>query len=185
MADPGRVSGTALRWMIAGEWKAYPTRVLLAALAIAIGVALGFAVHLINTSALTEFDRAIRTVNGAADLQVHATSAQGCDERLYPRLARLPGLAGVSPAVELQAQAGDGAPITQKGLDMLRAAAVTPNLIGKGSADPFDDKGLYLSPAALKASGGRIGDTLVVTAAGHAAPFTLSGELPGVEGEQR
>jgi putative ABC transport system permease protein len=184
MAYPGRISGAALRWMIAGEWKAYPARVLLAALAIAIGVALGFAVHLINASALTEFDRAIRTVNGDADLQVHAASDQGFDERLYPRLARLPGLAGVSPAVELAAQAGERTQIMLVGLDMLRAAAVTPNLLGKG-ADPFDDKALYLSPAALKASGHRVGETIVVTAAGRAVPFTIAGELPGVQGEQR
>ncbi len=185
MADPRRASGTALRWMIAGEWKAYPARVLLAALAIAIGVALGFAVHLINASALTEFDRAIRTVNGDADLQVRARSPQGFDQRLYPRLARLPGLAGASPAVELQAQAGGRTPITLVGLDMLRAAAVTPSLVGQGAADPFDDKALYLSPAALRASGRRVGDALVVAAAGHAAPFTIAGELQGVQGEQR
>jgi putative ABC transport system permease protein len=185
MADPRRLSGTTLRWMIAGEWKAYPARVFLAALAIAIGVALGFAVHLINASALTEFDRAIRTVNGDADLQVHAASERGFDERLYPRLARLPGLAGASPAVELAAQADGRAPLTLVGLDMLRAASVTPNLLGKGAADPFDDKALYLSPAAMQASGHRVGDTVVVTAAGRSAPFILSGELPGATGDQR
>ncbi|HEY4031217.1 MAG TPA: FtsX-like permease family protein [Caulobacteraceae bacterium] len=178
-------SGTALRWMIAGEWRAYPTRVILAALAIAIGVALGFAVHLINASALTEFDRAIRTVNGDADLQVHAASERGFDERLYPRLARLPGLAGASPAVELKAQAGEHTPITLLGLDLLRAVAVTPNLLGKGAADPFDDQALYLSPAALQASGRRVGDTILVAAAGHAFPFVIAGDLPGVQGEQR
>jgi putative ABC transport system permease protein len=185
MAGSGLVSGTVLRWMIAGEWKAYPARVILAALAIAIGVALGFAVHLINASALTEFDRAIRTVNGDADLQVRATSQQGFDERLYPRLAHLPGLAGVSPAVELQAQAGERTPITLVGLDMLRAAAVTPNLLGKGSTNPFDDKALYLSPAALRASGYRVGDAIVVTAAGRSVPLTIAGELPGTPGDQR
>src|SRR5215831_7061158 len=133
MRDDARgVSAVATRWMIAGEWRAHPARVILAAFAIAVGVALGFAVHLINASALTEFDRAIRTVNGDADLQVHAASERGFDEGLYPRLARLSGLAGVSPAVELQAQAGEHTPITLVGLDMLRAAAVTPNLLGKG-----------------------------------------------------
>ena len=184
MADP-RVSGVALRWMIAGEWRAYPARVLLAAVAIALGVAMGFAVHLINASALTEFDRAIRTVNGDADLQVRARSPQGFDERVYPRLARLPGLAGVSPAIELQARAGERTPFTLVGLDMLRAGAVTPNLLGKGATDPFDDKALYLSPAALRDSGRRLGDTILVTAAGRTAPFTVAGDLPGVQGEQR
>jgi len=46
--------------MIAGEWSAHPARVIVAALAIAVGVALGFAVHLINASALSEFARAIK-----------------------------------------------------------------------------------------------------------------------------
>ncbi|MDB5662537.1 MAG: transporter permease, partial [Sphingomonas bacterium] len=62
--------GTALRWMIVGEWRAHPARIGLAMLAIAIGVALGFAVHLVNASALTAFDSALRTVTGDADLRV-------------------------------------------------------------------------------------------------------------------
>ena len=185
VADSRRASGAALRWMVLGEWRSYPARVLLAALAIAIGVALGFAVHLINTSALAEFDRAIRTVNGDADLQVHASSEQGFDERFYPRLARLPGLAGTSPAVELKALAEEGPPITLIGLDLMRAAAVTPVLLGKGALGPFDEQALYLSPAALRASGRRVGDTIRVTAAGRTAPFVVAGDLPGVQGEQR
>src|SRR5690242_14674351 len=76
-ANPDSISGNAIRWMILGEWRAHPARVILAALAIAVGVALGFAVHLINASALNEFTRAVRTVNGDADLQVHATTPLG------------------------------------------------------------------------------------------------------------
>ena len=68
-----------LRWMAAAELRAHPARWLTAALAIAIGVALGYAVHLVNRSALDEFARAVQTVNGAADLQVQATQARGFD----------------------------------------------------------------------------------------------------------
>ncbi|MDB5460968.1 MAG: hypothetical protein JWO72_2709, partial [Caulobacteraceae bacterium] len=173
--------------MIVGEWKAYPARVALAALAIAIGVALGFAVHLINTSALSEFDRAIRTVNGDADLQVHAASALGFDEALYPRLQRLPVVAEASPVVELPAQAGERTAITLMGLDVLRAGRVTPNLAGKadGPGDPFDEQALFLSSAALRASGRRVGDTITVTAGGRQAAFTIAGGLPGVADGQR
>src|SRR3954471_11498905 len=96
-ADTQAISGVATRWMIAGEWRAHPARVVVAALAIAVGVALGFAVHLINASALSEFARAIKTVNGDAELQVHAVTPQGFDEALYPRLAHLAGIAGASP----------------------------------------------------------------------------------------
>ena len=174
--------------MIIGEWKAYPARVVLAALAIAIGVALGFAVHLINASALTEFDRAVRTLNGDADLQVHATSAVGFDESLYPRLARLPAVAGASPVVELQAQAGAHTSLTMIGLDVLRAAKVTPSLVGAGqagTADPLNEKSVFLSPAALRASGAHVGDAITLTAAGHSAVFIVAGALPAIQGDQR
>src|ERR1051325_7599345 len=96
-AEAQAISGVAPGWMLAGEWRAHPARVILAALAIAVGVALGFAVHLINASALNEFARAVRTVNGDADLQVHSVTPQGFDEALYPKLARLDGIAGASP----------------------------------------------------------------------------------------
>ena len=108
--------------MILGEWRAYPGRVIAAALAIAVGVALGFAVHLINASALNEFARAVRTVNGDSDLQVRATTPLGFDETLYPKLARLAGVAGASPVVELSARAVDGknAALALIGADPLR-----------------------------------------------------------------
>src|ERR1700750_2558296 len=91
------VSRAAAAWMIAGEWRAHPARVVTAALAIAVGVALGFAVHLVNASALNEFAQAISTVNGDADLQVRAVTPLGFAEGLYPRLARAPGVAAASP----------------------------------------------------------------------------------------
>ena len=53
-AERRPVSRTALAWMTLGEWRAHPGRVVVAALAIAIGVALGFAVHLVNGSAQAE-----------------------------------------------------------------------------------------------------------------------------------
>jgi putative ABC transport system permease protein len=55
-ADPA-LPPTLLGWMVRGEWRANPVRTLVAVLAIAVGVALGFAVHLVNRSALAEFDR--------------------------------------------------------------------------------------------------------------------------------
>ena len=67
----------AWRWLIAGEWRAHPMRFLLAGLAIAVGVALGFAVHVINRSAADAFGEAVRSVSGDADLQVRATTPLG------------------------------------------------------------------------------------------------------------
>ena len=52
-----------------------------AMLAVLLGVALAFSVHLINESALAEFSSAVRTVSGQADLSLHAARG-GLDEAL-------------------------------------------------------------------------------------------------------
>lgn len=177
----------AVRWMVGGEWRAHPGRVVVAALAIAIGVALGFAVRLVNLSALDEFARAIHAVSGEADLQVHATSSSGFDETLYPRLARLDGVAAASPVVELEARTGAGGQITLLGLDILQAAQVTPSLIGRPAGasgpdmqhSPFAADALFLSTAALASGRLSVGSPVIVTAAGRSARFTVAGTLPG------
>jgi len=176
------ISAVAARWMLAGEWRAHPGRVVTAALAIAVGVALGFAVHLINASALNEFGRAVRTVNGEADLRVRAAGPEGFDERLYPRLARIDGVAAASPVIELPAAAGKTG-LTLIGLDVLRAASVTPGLIGDRNArTAFGEDLVFLSPALLDAAGRRPGQTIDLTAAGRSRTFRIGGKL-GAAGE--
>ncbi|UTP37892.1 ABC transporter permease [Phenylobacterium sp. LH3H17] len=186
----------AARWMILGEWRAHPMRAVTAAVAIAVGVALGLAVHLVNASALNEFSQAVSTVNGDAELQVRGVSPVGFDEGLYPTLARLPGVAAASPVVELEARAkGADGPVTLIGLDVLRAAYVTPSLLGRpAGADAahgptseaaFDDNAVLLSQAALEALRVKPDDRLDLTAAGRAVPLRVAGTLPGVpEGQQ-
>jgi len=206
-ADRNRTSLVAMRWMIAGEWAAHSARVIVAALAIAVGVALGFAVHLINASALSEFARAIKTVNGDAELQVHAVTPLGFDEALYPKLARIAGIAGASPVVEINAVAdtAEHPSVTLLGLDVLRAASVTPSLVGErlassapaaktqtgeASAAPstsdeaFETRALFLSQAALEAMGKHIGDDIQLSADGRTLPFTVAGTLPGIADNQ-
>ena len=182
-----------LRWMVGGEWRAHPGRVIVAALAIAIGVALGYAVHLVNRSALDEFARAVQSVSGEADLQVHATQAAGFDEALYPKLARLPGIAHASPVVEVQATLPDRSQITLLGLDVFRAAQVTPGLIGRPAGNPgqglrdmaLGEDAIYLSQSALLASKTPFGQPLTLsTAKGHYAA-RLAGTLPGLGPNRR
>ena len=92
-----------------GPLRQAPGRTLLAIVAIALGVALGFSVYLINRVAADEVQGASRSLFGLADLSVKAPGA-GFDEALFPRLARIPGIAAASPVVEVQAQAaGPGA----------------------------------------------------------------------------
>ena len=186
------VSRTAAGWMILGEWRAHPARVVTAALAIAVGVALGFAVHLVNASALNEFSQALRTVNGDADLQVRAASPLGFAEAAYPRVARATGVAAASPGVELSAMVGGAGGVTLIGLDPLRAAAVTPALLARPAggqaapgADVFDPEAVRLSPSALAAAGVAVGDAVAITAAGRTARFKVAGVLPGVPEGQK
>lgn len=185
--------GLAARWMILGEWRAHPMRVVVAAIAIAVGVALGLAVHLVNASALNEFSRAISTVNGDAELQVKGATPAGFDEKLYPKLARLPGVAAASPVIELEALTGRGGEtLTVIGLDVFRAARVTPSLLGRpvisdGAHGPtseaaFDEDAIYLSEAAME--GRAVGQRVELTAAGRKAGFRIAGVAPGV-GEGR
>jgi putative ABC transport system permease protein len=103
-------------------------RMLLSVLAIALGVALGFAVHLINGAAINELSAGVRTLAGEADLEVRGGRA-GFPEALYTQLARLPGVAVASPILEAEA----GIPGSQRsirliGIDPLRAVLLQPAL---------------------------------------------------------
>ena len=182
----------ALAWLIIGEWRQHPGRIFLAVVAIAVGVALGFAVHLINGSALTAFGQAISTVNGAADLQVKAASDLGFDEALYAKIISVEGIADASPVVTLKAIDANGQPFSLLGLDVLRAAEVTPSLIGApadasagNSDDMFAGNALFLSKAALMAAKQRVGDTVTINANGRAQLMVVRGLLPGIADGRR
>ena len=182
-ANPSR----ALGWLIAGEWRQHPGRIVLAVIAIAVGVALGFAVHLINGSALTAFGQAVSTVNGAADLQIKAASSLGFDEELYGRVIGVEGVADASPVVSLKAVSANSESFTLLGLDIIRASVVTPSLIGApasgiggNSDDIFAGNALFLSQAALIAAKLSVGDTVTINANGRAQTMVVRGLLPGI-----
>lgn len=107
-----------------------------AVLAVLLGVALAFSVHLINESALSEFSAAVRSVNGQADLSLHAAHG-GLDEALYAQVAAHPQVAVASPVIDVHTrawQAGDGTKDKPQalhvvGLDPLVAAPLTPTLL--------------------------------------------------------
>src|SRR3989475_6131248 len=89
--------------LLAPLWQ-HKGRLALSVLALALGVALGYAVQLINQAAINEFAAAVQTLSGEADLAVRGPRA-GFDESLYPRLAKLPEVAGAGPLLE-----GEGRP---------------------------------------------------------------------------
>ena len=82
------------------EWRHHPWRNAAAVVAVMLGVALAFSVHLINASALGEFSHAVRSAGGQPDLELRA-SARRFDEALLARVAADPQVALASPVLEL------------------------------------------------------------------------------------
>ena len=77
------------------SWRAlrhHPWRSAAAVAAVMLGVALGFAVHVINASALGEFSQAMRSVGGQPDLELRATRGH-LPESLYGLVAAQPQVA--------------------------------------------------------------------------------------------
>jgi putative ABC transport system permease protein len=125
-------------------------RAVLCALGIALGVALGYGVHLVNRAAVSDVAAAVRALAGQADLEVRA-GRSGFPEALYPRIARVEGVALASPALELDAGiAGTERTIRVVGIDALRYAA----LHGVMHADLLKPDTVLLSTQAAQVLGG-------------------------------
>jgi putative ABC transport system permease protein len=140
------------RWLLLGEWRAHPVRALVAIAAIAVGISLGFAIHLINAAAFNEFSSAVKGLSGVADVQVRGTEPF-FDEAIYPVLARRDGVAVASPVLEFDASVpGQRTALKILGIDAFRAGFISPDLIGAPAEDKvFDtlaDDAAFLSPAA-------------------------------------
>jgi putative ABC transport system permease protein len=117
----------------------HPWRTLAALVAVMLGVALAFSVHLINASALDEFAQAVRAVGGQADLELRSSGANASvDEALLATLRQQPEVALAAPVLELSSyalpQATGGQPpkrvlLRVLGIDALQMAALAPDLI--------------------------------------------------------
>lgn len=141
------------------ELRQHPWRTATALVAIMLGVALGFAVHVINQSALDEFSRAVRTVSGQPDLELRAMQG-GLPESLYGRVAQQPQVSLAAPWIEATALAGTATPVQLRvlGGDALRLAPVAPALMprlfdGGGRLDLFAPDVVFLNATALEALG--------------------------------
>ena len=156
------------------EWRHHPWRHAVAALAVALGVALAWSVHVINVSALSEFSAAVRSANGEPDAVVRGTPA-GFDDALLDDVAMLPGVKSASPVVEIDTYAaaraaspdGSAARVAVRvvGLDAFEAAALTPNALPRpadgSSRLALLDPGLaFVNGAARERLGLRDGDAI-------------------------
>jgi len=195
------VSTSSLGWLLArfagGAARAQPARALIQAAAIAAGVALGTAVHVINASALAEFSAAERSLSGTADLAV-AGPPEGFDESLYRRIATDPAVALASPLLEIDATVdvaaarADGTERNRPqalriiGIDALRSALIEPDLVGvaagriERSAALSDllGEGLFVSPTAMAQLRRSAGDTVELVVGEHHVKLRIAGELP-------
>jgi putative ABC transport system permease protein len=151
------------RHVIWGAWSGNRGRLVLTVLAIALGIALACAVHLINYSAASEFTAAVRGLTGAADLSVHGPRS-GFDEMLYPHLARRSDVALVSPILEIDAKLVQPAGTLRiQGIDPLRALELQPALLGEAQAHLVDllaPNNVMLSLAAARALDVAAGDVV-------------------------
>ena len=170
----------AVRAVLAGALVQNKARSALSVLAIALGVALGYAVSLITGAAVNELALGVQFLAGDADLQVRGPRG-GFDERIYPQLARLPEVAVASPVVEADAKLVDRDDVLRIiGIDVFRAGAVQPGLIAE-SADRLDhlrSDTIFLSPAAAHSLGVDRGGTLVFQAGLQTVALRVAGLVP-------
>ena len=177
---------SAARAMLAGSLAQNKTRSSLSVLAIALGVALGYAVQLITGAAVNELALGVQFLSGDADLQVRGPRS-GFDEAVYPELARLPEVAVASPVVEVDAKLADRGDVLKIiGIDAFRAAAVQPGLIADAAnrLDYLRSDMLFLSVAAAHVLGVAPGDTLNFQVALRAVPLRVAG-LVSADAQQR
>ncbi len=194
VSRPARVAGQARLLLML--WAAHaigrPGRLLMSIGVVAIGVALGLGVNLVNHSALAEFQASLARINGEADLSLRARVGT-LDDTLYERIARDPAIAAASPVIAFAAEvrapatAGDSRPrLDVLAIDPLRAGAITPALVPQADTPIalFDTDAVFLSAAAAKLLGLAIGDSVILRSGIHEQGLVVAGELPGIGGGQ-
>lgn len=150
------------------ELRHHPWRNVAALVSVMLGVALAFAVHLINASALDEFAQAVRTVGGQPDLELRSRSPSAdLDQAALGILLHNPDVAVASAVLELntyaltdasRAAASQRLPLRVLGVDVLQIGAIAPDLIPISNADAsrtalFAPDTVFLNAAARVALG--------------------------------
>ena len=146
---------------------------MLSALGVALGVALGYGVHLVNRAAVGELAASVRELAGEADLEVRADRS-GFAESLYPQVARLAGVALAAPRLELDAGiAGTERTIRVIGLDVLREGGLHPQL--ELRPELLEPDRVFLSPQASRLVAGK---TLRLTVGQKTVELEVAGVVP-------
>jgi putative ABC transport system permease protein len=169
------------RILLVAQLREQPTRFLVTVLALALGVALGSSVYLVNTSALNEFGLATKRLVGEADMVIRGPR-EGFSEKVFVDLAHNTSVSALSPVLELEvALSGRNDTLKVLGVDPFQAAALQPALIadiGDGVFQLFAPDAIYLSSAAAQALKVHRGDPLPVTVGSSAKTLRVLGILP-------
>jgi putative ABC transport system permease protein len=153
-------------------------RLALSVAGIALGVALGYAVHLVNRAAVDDVAAAVRAVAGEADIEVRG-GRSGFAEALYPKIARLPGVEFASPVLELDVGVvGRERALRVIGLDILRAAILQPSLAIESRYDLIAPDRIFLSEGAAASLGLARGDALRLAVGQRTVSLEVAGVLP-------
>jgi len=182
-----------IRWLAIACWRQQPGPLLAAVFAIAMGVSLGLGINLVNVSALNEFDNAISHINGEAQYQLTGT-LEWIDDEILSVVEQSPDVIAASPIISLNvplvqgtSDASDTLPLI--GLDIFRAAKVAPSLLpqadksypGGASSVVLGDDAVFLSTAAQRQYGLKVGERLPILVNGRKVQLTISGDVPGVD----
>jgi putative ABC transport system permease protein len=183
MSRSDRLRGGVVAWraLTRSQLRGHPMQLLATVLAIALGVALGSAVYLVNSAALEQFDQATRRLVGSADIVIRGPP-EGFDEALFVTLARRAWVSAASPVLDLQLTLpGQAPPLQMLGLDTFRAAALQPTLIGQIGSDVtrlFEPDTIMLSRAAAQALHLLPGEALTVLVGGAPKRLRVIDILP-------
>ena len=166
-------------WLLKGASVQAWTRWLVALVMVAIGVMLAVAIHTVNHSALASFGQALDTVNGQASAQLVAPLGEIDDRQIedWDRRRAALGIHTVSPVLVVRTDQ-----LTVLGLDVFRAALVSPSLLPfaeGGAGDLFDAKALFLSRAALDVLNVKVGDNIRLRHGLDSVSLRVAGEVPG------
>lgn len=163
----------------AGSLAASKGRVLVSVVAIALGVALGYAVQLVNRVAVNEFTQAVQTLSGSADLAIRGPRG-GFDERVLAEVARLPEVAAASPVVEVDARIpGRTDALRLIGLDVFRAGLIQPGLVPEAaeSLDTLRGDTVFLNAAAMEWLGARPGEYVPIQVGTRVVRLRVAGSV--------
>jgi putative ABC transport system permease protein len=179
----------ALFYFYGRRLRTQPVQELLAALGIAIGVALTFAVLVANASVAGSAEQVARSVVGTADMQLAARGVNGLDAEVVAGVRAVPGVAAAAPLLEQRAVLtgpdGRTTAVNLVGIDETMAAfsgRLAGSFVARGL---LGAAGIALPRAAADALGiGRDDDAIVhgptrvrVAVAGRSSELTVAATL--------